>query len=129
MGWVGDNDVTPNHPCDSLDNVSLGGLAFKSPQPIPNGQSIKISFPLLDKSHCLTGLVVWNKKSANGFEIGMEFDRPDQLFHLRMIEQICHIEHYRTEVKHHEGRQLSSEQAAKEWISRYASDFPGWNND
>jgi hypothetical protein len=41
-----------------------------------------------------------------------------------MIEQICHIEHYRKEVKLVEGRELSSEEAADEWITRYAGDFP-----
>jgi hypothetical protein len=41
-----------------------------------------------------------------------------------MIEQICHIEHYRKEVKLAEGRELSSEEAADEWIKRYAGDFP-----
>jgi len=46
------------------------------------------------------------------------------LFRLRMIEQICQIEHYRKEVKLVEGRDLSAEEAASEWISRYASDFP-----
>jgi hypothetical protein len=128
LGWVDENDVTI-HPCDNLDNVSLGGLAFKSPQAIPNGQPVKISFPLLNKDHVLTGLVVWNKKSTKGFEIGLEFDDPNELFRLRMIEQICHIEHYRAEVKQHQGRQLTSEQAAKEWIKLYAADFPNLKND
>ena len=41
-----------------------------------------------------------------------------------MIEQICHIEHYRAEVEGKEGRELSSQEAAKEWISSYAGDFP-----
>ena len=41
-----------------------------------------------------------------------------------MIEQICHIEHYRKEVARVEGRELSTQEAASEWISRYASDFP-----
>ncbi|MCK4710531.1 MAG: PilZ domain-containing protein, partial [Gammaproteobacteria bacterium] len=78
----------------------------------------------LDKKQSLTGRVVWNKKNENGFEIGLKFDDPNELFRLRMIEQICHIQHYRAEVKQHEGRELSSEEAAKEWISLYASNFP-----
>jgi hypothetical protein len=41
-----------------------------------------------------------------------------------MIEQICHIEHYRQEVLRVEGRKLSSKEAASEWISKYARDFP-----
>lgn len=123
LEWVDDTDAKSQHPCEKLANVSLGGLAFNSSRAIPNGQAVQISFPLLDKSHSLTGLVVWNKKNYNGFEIGLEFNDPDELFRLRMIEQICHIEHYRAEVKLHQNRQLSSEEAAKEWISLYAADF------
>jgi len=42
---------------------------------------------------------------------------------MRMIEQACHIEHYR-KVWSEKGRQLSAEEAAKEWIEQYAAAFP-----
>ncbi len=123
LEWVDDTKVI-NHPCDTLDNVSLGGLAFKSTQGIPNGQAVQISFPLLNKDLSVTGQVVWNKKNDSGFEIGLEFNDPDELYRLRMIEQICYIEHYRAEIQHHENRYLSSEEAAQEWIRLYADNFP-----
>ncbi|MEQ8937648.1 MAG: PilZ domain-containing protein, partial [Gammaproteobacteria bacterium] len=47
-----------------------------------------------------------------------------KMFLLRMVEQLCHIEHYRNEIARVEGRELSSEQAAQEWISKYAESFP-----
>ena len=68
---------------------------------------------------------MWNREKQHGYEIGLQFDDPEQLYQLRMIEQICHIEHYRQQVEQQEGRHLTSEQAAKEWIRRYAGDFPG----
>jgi len=37
---------------------------------------------------------------------------------------VCHIEDYRQSVSRIEGRQLSAEEAATEWIDRYARDFP-----
>jgi hypothetical protein len=43
---------------------------------------------------------------------------------VRLIEQICYIEHYRQEVLISEGRKLTSEQAALEWIEKFAQDFP-----
>ena len=46
-----------------------------------------------------------------------------------MVEQICHIEQYRREVLKKEGRRLSSEEAASEWIVKYASDFPDTGPD
>ncbi len=121
-------DEDDKHPYDKLHNVSLGGLAFISPQKLPNGKTVKICFPLLDEHRSLVGQVVWNKKIKQGYEIGLEFDDPQELYRLRMIEQICHIEHYRVEVAQCEGRLLSSEEAANEWIARYASDFPPLKN-
>ena len=46
------------------------------------------------------------------------------MFKLRMVEQICQIEHYRLTVLSDEGRVISSEQAAHEWVIEHASDFP-----
>lgn len=121
MDWVDDDDeLLPEH----LHNISLGGLAFHSAKALPVGQQVKVCFPVLDPEHHLSGNVVWNKKVDSGFEIGIEFEDPQQLYRLRMIEQICHIEHYRTQVLEHEGRDLSSEEAAKEWIEHYATSFP-----
>jgi hypothetical protein len=38
-----------------------------------------------------------------------------------MVEQICFIEHYKNEVLETEGRALTSEQAAAEWIEKYGA--------
>lgn len=116
---------TKDKSYDKLNNVSLGGLAFLSRQALPEGQHVKVFFPILDKTHCLSGKVVWIKELADGFDVGIEFDNADELYSFRMIEQVCHIEHYRQELEKRQGRKLSSEEAAKEWIKRYAGDFPG----
>ena len=117
-----DDDYSP--PRELLHNVSLGGLAFVSTQTLPKGKTVKIRFPLLDKHRSLSGRVVWSRPVKQGFEIGLQFDDPDELYRLRMIEQICHIEHYRTEIAIIEGREITSEEAAQEWITRYAGEFP-----
>jgi hypothetical protein len=46
---------------------------------------------------------------------------------MRMCEQVCHIENYRNEVKAAEGRELTPEQAAVEWVSKFAARFPRTN--
>ena len=109
---------------DTLTNVSLGGLSFISSQAIETGQKVGVCIPILQQDNYLAGTVVWCEKSKKGYEIGLEFEGKKDVFRLRMIEQICHIEHYRKEIKIVEGRELNSEEAAKEWISRYAGDFP-----
>jgi len=109
---------------ETLTNLSLGGLAFISSQPLKVDQMVRVSIPILKQDNHLSGKVVWCEQSQNGYEIGLEFEGSKDVFRLRMIEQICHIEHYRKEVKLVEGRELSSEEAADEWITRYAGDFP-----
>ena len=122
MDWANDdNDETSDH---TLTNVSLGGLSFISLQPLEILQRIRVCVPVIERSNFFNGTVVWCEKSTSGFEIGLEFESSRDMYRLRMIEQICHIEHYRKEVERTEGRHLTNEQAAKEWISRYAGDFP-----
>ena len=122
LDWVDDeNDETVDQ---TITNVSLGGLAFVSQKPLEILQRVKVSIPVLNQDNHLVGNVVWCEKSGQSYEIGIEFEKSRDVFRLRMIEQICHIEHYRKEVERQEGRQLSSQEAAKEWISKYAGDFP-----
>jgi len=118
------DDDSDDSDDETLTNVSLGGLSFVSKQPLQVDQMVRVSIPVLRQDNHLSGKVVWCEQSQNGYEIGIEFEGSKDVFRLRMIEQICHIEHYRKEVKFAEGRELSSEEAANEWITRHAGDFP-----
>lgn len=124
LDLVGDDSADSEDK--TLTNFSLGGLSFVSKQPLKVGQIASVCIPILKQDNSLVGTVVWCEKSNTGYETGVEFEGSKDVFRLRMIEQICHIEHYRKEVKLVEGRELSSEQAAKEWITRYADDFPAY---
>jgi hypothetical protein len=108
----------------TITNVGLGGLAFLSSRPFEVLQRVSVSIPVLEQENELIGNVVWCEKAEQGYEIGIEFERSRDTYRLRMIEQICHIEHYRHEVERLEGRRLSSQEAAQEWIAAYAKDFP-----
>ncbi len=120
--WVEDED---DETLDqTITNVSLGGLAFVSPKPFEVLERVQICIPFLEKDNTLVGNVVWCERSGSVWEIGIEFEKSRDAFRLRMIEQICHIEHYRKEVRQQEGRELTTQEAASEWIAKYASDFP-----
>jgi hypothetical protein len=122
LDWVEDeNDETVDQ---TITNVSLGGLAFMSQTPLEVLQRVRICIPLLRQDNHLVGNVVWCEKNTRGYEVGIEFEKSRDVFRLRMIEQICHIEHYRKEVERLEGRMLTSQEAAGEWIPKYAGDFP-----
>jgi Tfp pilus assembly protein PilZ len=108
-----------------LKNVSEGGLAFLSPSEVNLGALLVIQIPAVDPQVNLKGVVVWCAPCENHqFEVGVRFVDENNHFRMRMVEQICHIEVFKKEVLETEGRVISGEEAALEWISRYAPNFP-----
>jgi PilZ domain len=112
-----------------LKNVSQGGLAFHSMVTLKPGTTIRIKIPLVSPVFQAIGKVTWCHPLDNAFEIGIQFLDEDDSFRARMVEQICHIEQYKQEAFNQDGRRLSSEEAAVEWIRQYATDFPGLATD
>ncbi len=47
----------------------------------------------------------------------------DELFRMRMESQCRHIKRYRLKVLRESGRLLSADEAAMEWIARFAATF------
>ncbi|MEX1199074.1 MAG: PilZ domain-containing protein [Pseudohongiellaceae bacterium] len=107
-----------------LRNVGLGGLCFSSDIPWQSGAPIHIEIPVSDEDFVADGVVVWCRKEGGRYCVGVDFRDQSTQFSIRMVEQLCHIEHYRAEVLRAEGRALTSEEAAKEWIKKYAANFP-----
>ena len=68
--------------------------------------------------------VVWCSAREGRFELGVAFLDPEDAFRARMVEQVCHIENYKKVVYQAEGRLPTAEEAAMEWIGKYASQFP-----
>jgi hypothetical protein len=69
-------------------------------------------------------VVAWCRKAGRGFDVGVRFEPDCSAFVMRMAEQICYIEQYRRDVRLREGRQLTSDESAAEWITRFAARFP-----
>lgn len=114
-----------NSGINTLSNVSFGGVSCLCSEPVEKGSSVKMTINCIDPSFEICGRAAWCKPNQNKYEVGVEFIvSKDKMFLLRMIEQVCHIEHYRNELIHVEGRELTSEEAAKEWIEKYANNFP-----
>jgi hypothetical protein len=106
-------------------NVSFGGLAFSSDAAIEPETIIALRFPYLKPAFEVPAArVAWCQNDGNQYAVGVQFLNCEEAFRVRMIEQVCHIESYRRDVAQREGRELSSEEAALEWISRFASSFP-----
>jgi hypothetical protein len=105
-------------------NISEGGLCFKSPKLIAAGSRIHIEIPIQNPPFKIDGVVMWCRPFEGHHEVGVKFEDDTRSFALRMVEQACHIKHYQQEVLNKEGRELTTEQAAMEWISTYAHVFP-----
>jgi hypothetical protein len=107
-------------------DISLGGLAVRSAEPVEPGAMLEVRIPYVQPAFEAHAPVVWCRPDHDGgHEVGVTFLDAQDAFTARMVEQICHIEDYRRSVAREEGRQLSPEDAAHEWISKFAASFPG----
>lgn len=112
--------------CDErLRNVSEGGLCFVAKVMLDIGLAIRVTIPVLGEQFVADGIVAWCRPVVRGYEVGVRFVSQQDRFSVRMVEQLCYIEDYRRQVECEEGRHLTSEQAAEEWIERFADRFPG----
>jgi len=114
---------------DQLHDISPGGLSFCSARALDPGTLISIRISCVQPGFEARAQVVWCRRGGDGFVIGVAFIERGDLFRARMVEQICHIEHYRADVLASEGRRLDGEQAAREWIQKFAVDFPGLEDE
>lgn len=117
-------DMNGNIHHEDMRNISEGGLCFQAQTAIAPGSEIVINIAVKEPPFEARGVVMWCKKETNCYEVGVQFDTPTAEFAMRMVEQICYIEQYRRDVKEFEGRDLASDAAAKEWIAKYAREFP-----
>lgn len=104
-------------------NLSAGGLAFESPILMPVGSLVSIHVPAMKLPDRVIGKVVWCDKGRSSYLIGVAFTDKDVSFRVRMVEQICHIQSYWRNLQA-DGRDISLEEAAREWIGKYAGEFP-----
>lgn len=107
-----------------LKNINESGLCFGTRASIETGTPIRISIAVSKPPFKAKGEVVWCRPANGRYEVGVRFEDAATAFAVRMVEQICHIERYKTDVLRLQGRRLSTEEAADEWIRKYADDFP-----
>lgn len=106
------------------------GLRFYSHDYINPHQWLHLSIPLNNGHFETDVLVCWCKpakkisKLTKGYNVGVIFTNKNTAFSARMAEQICYIEAYKKSIEENEGRTLSHDQAATEWIAKHADQFP-----
>jgi Tfp pilus assembly protein PilZ len=105
-----------------LTNISAGGVSFNSMVALDLGTVIMLHFPVSKPVFRTPGRVVWCRKMAFQYGIGVEFVDADANFRQRMVEVVRRIEEYRQEAVR-AGRNLSGQDATLEWIELFGSDF------
>jgi hypothetical protein len=110
-------------PKPRLLDVSAGGLCCLSKREYAPGSRIMIHIPVGDPPFSGEGTVAWCRPQADRFRVGIAFDDLSLAFSARMVEQVCHIGRYHKHLQE-QGREVSEEEAALEWIGKYAKLFP-----
>ncbi len=104
--------------------IGMGGLAFRGNIRLEPGTVVFLRIPCVEPEFETNARVVWCTESGKDMELGVEFFNSDDAFKARMVEQVCHIENYRQNVRRSEGRQLTPDEAAVEWVTKFAANFP-----
>lgn len=117
--------VVPDAPSQSNEgvNISEGGLAFTVDECLPDNSIITLRIPTVTPPFEAQARVAWCRAEGDKFLVGVQFLDSNDAFQSRMVQQVCAIEQYRQE-EMRKGRTLDSQQAASEWISKYAGRFP-----
>ena len=109
---------------DSINDVSVGGLSFQADSYIEPDSWLHLHIPINDKHFEIDAQVRWCKEREAHYDVGVLFSDKQEAFSARMVEQVCHIEQYKKDVLKNEGRALSGDEAAAEWITQFATEFP-----
>jgi len=113
----------PDESCVQVRNLSTGGLSFITDKPVKVGTVVEFEIPVTKSDYHGRGVIVWRREqSPQCYEVGIRFTSDNEYFHARMVEQVCQIEDYRQRLAL-TGRNLTSEQAALEWIEQYSGNF------
>lgn len=107
-------------PCDPTH----GGLRFACRESFGAGTVLDLCAVVFGERHGFRAQVLSAHRGAGGQELTVGFGAAQDAFQARMVEQFCQIECYRRRVHLREGRELSSDAAAREWIDRFAAQFP-----
>lgn len=105
-----------------LNNISEGGLSFNSMVPLDVGVVVRLHIPVNRPVFAVMGKVAWCRKMAFQYAVGVEFVGADAELRQRIVSMVHEIAEYKDKILATAGRTLSSQEAALEWIAKYANE-------
>ena len=110
----------------SADAEGNTGLLFHSEEYLQPGTAIEATITLKNRPEKIRGKVVMVRECDDYYEIGLWLAHHADASRARIVEQACYIEEYIRDKKLREGPfVINRENAAEEWISKYAAEVPG----
>jgi hypothetical protein len=107
-----------------MQNVSGDGLCFTASTKIDPNNELRITFPLDGKAIHIKGKVAWCMDMDSHYELGVSIDLDSEETDALCFDILCDIEYYRQQVQEKDGRKLSSDEAAAEWITKFKHRLP-----
>lgn len=117
-------DISPAKGWGSyMTSVGQGGMSCRVDRAMSVGSVVDIDILSVSPPYQGKGEVVWCRPTGKHFDVGVRFTNHAEAYKSRMVQQVCQIEHYKNLVFEREGRVLDGNQAAAEWIEKYAAEF------
>ena len=109
---------------ESVD-ISEGGLCFFCEHSLTPKTSIEVDIPIREKFFHIRARVVYSQEDTQTslYKTGVTFEDTDSLFKAKLAEEILAIEKFREKLVRLEGREVTEEEAASQWISKYGKKF------
>lgn len=106
-------------------DISIGGILFSARRSVKPGSVILVEMPFQDKIFNLRAMVAHCSKNNETklYNIGAAFQKLSAAYKVKLVEQLCLISEFRDIRSIELGRQISLENASKEWIKRYSNRF------
>lgn len=115
------DEATPR--LERLHDLSVGGLCCRSSSSLSPGDRVRIRIRIGLPGFEADGRVAWCRPHEDGYRVGVEFVSEEEALRARLVEQVLHMERYHRQLLA-EGRKVSREEAALEWVAKYAAQFP-----
>lgn len=100
------------------------GIRFAGHRAVNCGCVLEVCIALNGEVHRFRGIVAAIARERSSYNICLWIRGKRQAFAARMAEQLCHIEGYRHMRTQQKGYDMGADEAALEWIERFAADFP-----
>jgi hypothetical protein len=106
-------------------NISRAGLMFAAKHPVDTNTIINIRMPMQSKVFNVKAAVAHcdKDKDTGLYNIGVSFYRSSDAFKTRLVEQMYLIIEYRDIRSLQLGKDITLEEASREWIKRYSEKF------